>query len=170
MEGMEWIGLLLDEPIKGTLILALLGMLDSLPGRGVEDEKLTSLVNEEMGRFHGTSGYAMTRILLNASHGTTCRIHFGKWMGQHWRDHDLLSKCPSFMAMAYHGVPQLPPHLCFPHHSLNTFSFWDHSRFFEIQADLSSKGVPNDGLFLFYKIFFPEDTAGKKGQIYIRIL
>lgn len=34
VEGLDWIGLQLDEPIKGTLILALFGMLDSFPGRG----------------------------------------------------------------------------------------------------------------------------------------
>lgn len=47
-------GLDLDEPIKGTLILALCWILY------LEEEELdnsTQYVDEEMVRFHGTSGY-----------------------------------------------------------------------------------------------------------------
>lgn len=66
---MEWIGLQLDEPIKGKLILALFGMLDSYPGRGGGCLTTWNL-DEDMERCHGISVCALTRILPLASSGS----------------------------------------------------------------------------------------------------
>lgn len=138
VEGLDWIGLQLDEPIKGTLILALFGMLDSFPGRG-GGEGFTWNLDEDMGRYLELLGalWQGFPLMLHVDGRTTRRMHCGQRTG-------LLRsglRIPPWQVSTYHGVPSALIYLYpIPHStwifytlsiwtvSFNTFSSWIWNR------------------------------------------